>query len=386
MQISRTDADRAGATPATLPGYLLEQARRRANAIALRQKRLGIWHERTWSVLADEVARAAAALEADGFGAGDVLALLGHPCAEAVILMLAAQWLGGVAAPLPVEAEADALAGMLRMLAPKVAHGEDQEQVDRLLAAGFDGVRLIFADGRGLHAYGEAALAAYPAWLAGGADRLVPPLSARAAGVAVRYAGPSDWDGADEDVLRHDDLVAGAAGLLRAARVGERDAAFAGRRFAPAGVVRYLLAPWLIGGFSINLAEGLDSRDRDRREIGPTLVVGAAHTYARLRARIAARLPAAGGRWGNWLVRALTPDGGGWLARLLVLSPLREVAGLARVRTAIVIGPPADDATVDFFRCLGIELQHWPDIAPAGREDGAPSPRISFELTVWGAT
>lgn len=386
MQISRTDADRSGDAPATLPGWLLEQARRRASAVALRQKRLGIWHERTWSVLADEIARAAAALEADGFGAGDVLALLGHPCAEAVVLMLAAQWLGGVAAPLPIEVEADALAGMLRTLAPKVAHGEDQEQVDRLLAAGFDGVRLIFADGRGLHAYGEATLAAYPAWLASGAERRVPPVSASAGGVAIRYAGSSAWDGADVDVLHHGDLVIGAESLLQAARLSEKDTAFAGRRFAPAGVVRYLLAPWLVGGFSINVAEGLESRDRDRREIGPTLVVGAAHTYARLRARMEARLPSVGSRWGSWLARALTPAGSGWLVRLLVLSPLREVAGLARVRTAILIGPSADDATVEFFRCLGIELQHWPDLAPAGREEGAPSPRVPFELTVWGAT
>lgn len=336
--------------------------------------------------MAGEVAQAAAALEADGFGSGDVLALLGHPCAEALILMLAAQWLGGVAAPLPVEAEEEALAEMLRILAPKVAHGEDQEQVDRLLAAGFDGARLVFADGRGLHAYGRAGLAAYPAWLAGGVGRRVPPVSASAAGVAVRYAGPNAWDGADADVLHHDDLVAGAVGLLRTTGLSERDAAFAGRRFAPAGLVRYLLAPWLIGGFSINVAEGLESRDRDRREIGPTLVVGAAHTYARLRARIEARLPAVGSRWGNWLARALTPAGGGGLVRLLVLSPLREVAGLARVRVAIVVGPQPDEATVAFFRRLGIELQHGPDLAPEGREAGTPSPRVPFELTVWGAT
>ena len=48
--------------PQTLPQALLRQAHTRGSAIALRFKRLGIWHERSWSAVADEVSQLAAAL------------------------------------------------------------------------------------------------------------------------------------------------------------------------------------------------------------------------------------------------------------------------------------------------------------------------------------
>ena len=47
---------------ATLPAVLLEQAARQGRRAALRHKRLGVWRERNWAELADEVGRLAAAL------------------------------------------------------------------------------------------------------------------------------------------------------------------------------------------------------------------------------------------------------------------------------------------------------------------------------------
>lgn len=81
--------------PQTLPQALLLQAHTRGSAIALRYKHLGIWHTRSWSELAHEVNRLAAALQARNFRQHDDLLIISQARPEALLLALAAQWLGG---------------------------------------------------------------------------------------------------------------------------------------------------------------------------------------------------------------------------------------------------------------------------------------------------
>lgn len=349
-------------SPDTLPAHLCERARLQPRTVALRFKRLGIWHEKRWPDLLAEVAGAAAALQADGFGERDVLVLLGQPSPEAVVMMLAAQWLGGVVAPLAVDAEPEVLASALTGLLPCIAFGDDQEQVDRLLAAGFSGRRLIYADTRGLRAYRQPILAGYEEWLAAAPAGLRQPHCV-ARHAALRYHAEGGWDDGPVGSITHADILDGAHRLIAASGLDAREEAFAGRRFAPAGVVRYLLAPWLLAGFTLNIAESPESRDRDRREIGPSVVLGSAETYARLRSRIQARLPAAPDGWRGRLVSAALHSRGGLLARILVRRPLAEVAGLGRVRHALVVGPAPDADLTEFFARLGVSLRRWPDAA-----------------------
>lgn len=382
MHLQKTDLT-SGNTPDTLPAHLSRQADLRPEAVALRFKRLGIWQETGWAMLLSEVTTAAAALEAEGFGKGDVLTMLGQPSHEAVVMLLAAQWLGGIVAPLAVDAEPEALASALMELAPRVAFGDDQEQVDRLLAAGFSGKRLIYADARGLHAYHQLGLASYPEWLAAVPAGLAPP---RCTGrdVALRYHAASGWDDVPEGGITHGEILDGAYRLLAASGLDARDEAFAGRRFAPAGVVRYLLAPWLLAGFTLNIAESPESRDVDRREIGPSVVLGSAETYARLRRRIEARLPAYQDGWRGRLVSGALRSRGGFLARVLVQRPLAEVAGLSWVRHALVVGATPDADLTRFFASLGIRLQRWPD--PEGQRQSRSSRLdLAQRLNVWVA-
>src|SRR5689334_7151822 len=93
--------------PDTLPQWLQQQARQQGTGIALRHKRLGVWQVRTWRQLAAEVEHLAMALQVRGFVPGASLVIVSRPRPEALIAVLAAQWLGGVAALLvPLEAAA----------------------------------------------------------------------------------------------------------------------------------------------------------------------------------------------------------------------------------------------------------------------------------------
>lgn len=71
-----------------------------------------------------------AGLEQFGFERGDTLILLTHPRREVLRLSLAAQWLGGTAAPLEPSQEASTLALLLGHLAPVFVFAEGQKQVE----------------------------------------------------------------------------------------------------------------------------------------------------------------------------------------------------------------------------------------------------------------
>ena len=85
---------------ASLPAVLLEQAARQGRRVALRHKRLGVWRERSWAELADEVGRLAAALAGLGLGPGQRLLALTPPRPQTALLSLAAHWLGAEVAAL----------------------------------------------------------------------------------------------------------------------------------------------------------------------------------------------------------------------------------------------------------------------------------------------
>ena len=74
--------------PTTLPGMLLEQARRRPGALAIRYKKLGIWHRLTWAEYAAEVRRVGASLLAFGLARHENVAVLGENCPEWLICHL----------------------------------------------------------------------------------------------------------------------------------------------------------------------------------------------------------------------------------------------------------------------------------------------------------
>ena len=81
----------------TIPGLLVERARRRPDRVAFRAKELGVYRETTWAALATRVASVAHGLAADfGVGGGAAVAIVGNPCPEWTIADLAAQALGAV--------------------------------------------------------------------------------------------------------------------------------------------------------------------------------------------------------------------------------------------------------------------------------------------------
>lgn len=358
------EPDGAHARAPTLPEAVAAQAAVRPDATALRHKRLGIWHGLTWRQLQARVAALAQGLARRGVGRGAALVLLSHPRVESVLLSLAAQSLGATAVPVDPLQPRDRLQALLASLAPRFVFAADQGLVDAVLAAVPMPPLLVYADARGLAGYGHPALLSCAAL----AEQDGGPAPARApdAGATAFAFYRLDAGGALEAQRHtHRDLLAEARALVRHEGLSARDEGLAARAFSGGDVARYLLAPWLAAGFTLNFPECLETRDNDRRELGPTLVLGTRATYARVVQLALDGLPAPGTLARRLVDAALAPTGGALARHLghwLVRRPLRDVLGFARLRTPLLVGAALDARSAALLHALGVDVHPWPEV------------------------
>jgi hypothetical protein len=387
--MSHTDFEQA----LTLPAWLAVQARTRGAVVALRRKSLGLWRAWTWRQVADEVSRVASSLAAHGFARGDRVVIAGEPRPEALLLAFAAQWLGGAA----VCVDLGGPAGSLDLGAPRpqfafVEHGGQFALLERLAdGAPFD--RVVYGDPRGVVPSPDARLIAYEA-LAAFRGPIDPPRAdpgdlAFAFARRVEAAGPAPPPCA----ITHREALAGARALLRDGAIGADHDALAPRSQTPE-FARAFVGSWLVAGFRLHFPEKASTRDVDRRELSPSLVIGTADSYARLRQRVTENLPAPRSPQRRLVDWALAPSTTGLdellrrtAGEALVRRPLREVIGLSRVELLLVAGAAPEASVAAFFSRLGLELRSLDDAgasAAAVRERAADLEQPSGSLPVAG--
>jgi hypothetical protein len=352
----------------TLPDLLFAQARSRPAAGALGHKLRGLWRGQSFAELADSVLCAAAALGTRGFEAGDVLLLSGHPAPEGAVVALAAQTLGGAALALE-EGASQAVAAELPAVRFAFAGDEKSFRKDREALGARAAFELV------IHTRSSAVLdtagatsTSYETWLeAHGQQAPIEPRAGEST-PALIVLGP-----------------AGASFRTHAELLGDGRTQLSGQALGPAeealdlrsSWTRHLedtLAPWLESGFCLNHVEQAATAHQDRRELGPTLLLGRADDYARLHARVLEKSFPPASIPGILVGLALADDGplAGVLGQWLVRGPLRDVLGLTRVRRALVHGPLPARPVMEFFARLGTPLSS----AQAGPlPDERPAPR-----------
>lgn len=352
----------------TLPNWLARQARERPARVAIRHKQLGIWQQVNWQSAHDAVLRAARLLQQQGFSKGDTLFLLSEPRPEALLLSLAAHWLGGVSALLDPAYAQPQLLDLLHTLRPKFVFAEAQAQVDQVLAAKPDVQLVIYADARGLADYRHPAIQAYSQIMTGAIDEALPALGSVAGtnDIAFRFYRLSDGYQLEYRELSHAELLNNGRQLVAQEALSDQEQALAARAFAASGHARYLLSPWLLAGFTLNFPENLATRDTDRRELGPTLVAGTAATYQRLYALTQSRWPLANSwqfllvAWALRVAQKRLPVLS-TVATWLVILPLQDVLGLRRTRVPLLVGEPLSAEAEQFFLSIGIHVRAWPE-------------------------
>ncbi len=271
--------------------------------VAMREKSKGIWQETTWRQLLDIVLGCAAGLEALGFGAGEVMLVLGDNRPRLYAGMLAAGALGGYAMPAFPDATLDEIRHFVHEAGARFMLAEDQEQVDKMLRAARRRARRSSTSSMtiraGSTAYADPGLVSWDALEAGGAA--APRGRRRIAGSADRprtartgrrcsCIRPGSTGKPKGVVLSHRNLLAGVRNAYQAGafRFGE-------------SILAYLPIAWVgdfavtIGAgiplhFTINIPERQETVLQNLREIAPTFYLAAPRSWDNLLTTIQVRM------------------------------------------------------------------------------------------------
>ena len=145
----------------TFPRLVRENAQRRADRVAIREKDYGIWQSYTWREYFEQGRLIALGLASLGFRRGDKVAIICDNRPQLYWAVLGTQALGGVPVPLYQDGIEKEIAYILDHAEARFAIVEDQEQVDKLLhvRARCPGLSaIIYDDPRGLRGYSEPSL------------------------------------------------------------------------------------------------------------------------------------------------------------------------------------------------------------------------------------
>ena len=372
--------------PTTFPRLLLDHAKARPQAAALREKVFGIWQTTTWAELALLVRRLACGLAHAGLKRGDHLVVVGDNRPRLYATMLAAQSLGGIPVPLYQDAASTEYVFPLTNAEVRFAVVEDQEQVDKLLELRGQCPlleRIWYDDPRGLRNYDEPGLDSLDALVAAGQAH--DTSNARLFEDEVAQCQPDDvaamfftsgTTGNPKGVVHtHATLLDRAIAGQAFDKLTEREEVLAYMPLAWIGQNIFSYAQWLACGYVVNCPESAATVMIDLKEIGPTYYFAPPRVFEGLLTSVMIRMEDAGRvkRWiferGMDVARRVGPalmDGKPVgladrlkyrLGNLFVYGPLRNTLGFSRVRVAYTAGEAIGPDLFTFYRSIGINLK-----------------------------
>ncbi len=370
----------------TFPRLMLEHARQRPTAPALREKVYGIWQTLTWADLAQLVRELAGGMAVAGLKRDDHIVVVGDNRPRLYASMLAAQALGAV--PIPLYQDAASAEFVFPIVNADVGFAivEDQEQVDKLLEIRDKCpllTRIWYDDPRGLRNYSEPGLTALDALIESGRSHA--------------QANPGFFDaevakGAPQDMAAMF-FTSGTTGnpkgvvhthftLLDRAKAGadfdhltEREEVLAYLPPAWIGQNIFSYAQWLACGYVVNCPESAATVTIDLKEIGPTYYFAPPRVFEGLLTSVMIRMEDASAikrklfhhymdvarKVGPALMDGKPVSFGDKLSyalgNLFVYGPLRNTLGLSRVRVAYTAGEAIGPDLFTFYRSIGINLK-----------------------------
>ena len=370
----------------TFPRLMLEHARQRPTAPALREKVYGIWQTLTWADLAQLVRELAGGMAVAGLKRDDHIVVVGDNRPRLYASMLAAQALGAV--PIPLYQDAASAEFVFPIVNADVGFAivEDQEQVDKLLEIRDKCpllTRIWYDDPRGLRNYSEPGLTALDALIESGRSHAQANPGFFDAEVAK--GAPQDMaamfftsgtTGNPKGVVHtHFTLLDRASAGARFDHLTEREEVLAYLPPAWIGQNIFSYAQWLACGYVVNCPESAATVTIDLKEIGPTYYFAPPRVFEGLLTSVMIRMEDASAikrklfhhymdvarKVGPALMDGKPVSFGDKLSyalgNLFVYGPLRNTLGLSRVRVAYTAGEAIGPDLFTFYRSIGINLK-----------------------------
>jgi long-chain acyl-CoA synthetase len=371
----------------TLPKLVVARAQQYGHRkVAIREKALGIWQSYSWAHYLEQVKDLAFGLAALGLQRGDKLALVGDNRPALYWALLAAESLGGIPVPLYQDAIDREIQYVLDHSEAKIVIAEDQEQVDKLLHVKEALPRLeriIYVDPKGMRHYRQPFLLplsrvhelsqAFAQEHGGHFEAEVNKGTAEDLAIIAYTSGTT---GVPKGVmLSHRNLLSNAQNLLQVEEIRASDEVMAYLPMAWVGDFYFSVLLPLLTGCAVNCPEDPATVMRDLREIGPTFFLCPPRVWEgiltgiqvkiedsdRLKRRLFAFFMDVGQRVAHdamqhkpvpLRLRLLYT-----LGKFFVYGPIKDQAGLRRVRLAYTGGAALSPEIFQFYRALGLNYK-----------------------------
>ncbi len=371
-----------------------ERSHATPDAVAMRDKDFGIWQERSWADLWDEIVTTAHGLLALGMERGDVVSIHSEDRPEWVIVDLAAVAIRAMSTGLYPTNPMSEVQYLVNDSGSKIHLAEDQEQVDKVVDAGpdaFPNVKtIIYLEPRGLRSYDDDRLMFWEEFMdLGRAHRAEHPGT-----VAATMAE-----------ARPDDIVtlvytSGTTGPPKGAMLSNANATFAieniilasdrtadGKMpgphdmvltYLPLGhVAERIMSTWTMcsSGVVLNFAESIETVQMNLQEIQPTLFFAVPRIWEKIHATILIKLNDAsfikrlvngfGYKLAAYIGRSRVKNDGNftfgarlayWVGNPLMFRALKERVGLRRCRWAGTSAAPIAPEVIEFFMGFGVPM------------------------------
>ena len=375
----------------TFPRLLMQHAKQRPDAPALREKEYGIWQALTWARMARLVEDIACGLHQTGLTRGEHVVVVGANRPRLYATMLAVQSLGAIPVPLYQDAAAAECVFPINNAEVRFAFAEDQEQVDKLLElragegdAAVPGLaHIIYDDPRGLRNYRDAGLISVQDLMALGRqfeqqhpDYFEQQIARVKPGDTAIILYTSGTTSRPKGVCQtHQAYIAAAEGGVAVDKLSGADNVLSYLPPAWAGDFLFSVAQWLVAGFTINCPESAETVAIDMREIGPTYYFAPPRVFEGMLTSVSIRMEDAA-PIKQWMHRkfmevarrvgadvlvgkpvALGDRLSYGLGNLLVYGPLKNAMGLSRIRVAYTAGAAIGPDLFRFFRSIGVNLK-----------------------------
>jgi long-chain acyl-CoA synthetase len=367
--------------PQTLPQWLRHHARERPQAIAIRQKRFGIWYPTSWAQYWQRARAIGMGLRALGVKQGAHVGVISENRIEWVLTQLGAGAIGAVTVGVYATSPAPEVAYVLHHGDCEIVICENQEQADKVLETWHElpkVTRIVVMETKGFRAYGAGKVMSFDALEALGAkadadehayvDKLVDAQRPEDIAIIIYTSGSTGKPkGA---MISYANIAAAVPGYAERLKL---DASSTTLSYLPlchvAEQALTTFAP-LQYGMMVNFGESLRTVQEDLREVAPSLFLGVPRIWEKMHSAIHIKTLESG-RLNRMLVRrafaacepfALTGPRtfreklifSFWYA--LVFRPLQNFVGLRRTRICVTGAAPIPPKIFMFFRTMGLPL------------------------------
>jgi long-chain acyl-CoA synthetase len=381
----------ASASASVLPEAFFDRARARANAVALRRKRLGLWEEISWREYEQAVRALAASLIEIGVKPGDRVGLIAENRVEWLVSDLGILAAGGVTCAMYTTSSAEQVAYVVRHAEARVVIAENEEQLDKLLPLCRSGelLRVIVMDRKGLRDFRDEAVLFWEEIARSGppsseqialVDRAWRQRTADDVAILVYTSGTS---GAPKGVmLSHGNILWACRSVTNIVKLSEGDEFLSFLPLCHVAERINTVFNQVVHGTVVSFVETLDTVRDNLGEVRPHIFFAVPRIWEKLYNTIELRLrdsPWSKRRayaWaielGRLMARARCGGTGARsdrtgtapatlalqhaIADQTVLAPLRRKLGLDRVRYALSGAAPISPEVVSYFQAIGVPL------------------------------